>query len=287
MSLHRQDPAPRLAWLEISVALVLLGGCAATPVEGTSPLLRAAAAQARVGEEAYLGGHASEAVPTLNEAVRLHLAGGDLPGASRALLNLALAQRAAGDAAAAAATAARLTELTPAALQQAHEARAPSAIGSEIATATNWLNALLALDRGDFPTASAQLSAVSGSLPGSSAWSGRVANLRAELALGEGRLMDALTLARSGQVASAAARDRAEEARSWRIAGTAEVRLARWSEAQAEFLAAVRIEEALGGGNRMAGDLTQLAAIAGRLGDTRAAELYTRRAQAITTARSP
>jgi len=264
--------------------LGLVAGCAATG-DGPPPLLRAATGQTRAGEEAYLSGHAAEAVPALGEAVRLHLAAGDLPGAARALLNLALALRAAGDATAAAATAARLHDLTPAAQQQAREG-APAEAAVELAAASAWLDALLALDANDFPTASALLATAPGPLASSSPWPGRVETLRAELALGEGRFADALVHARAGQAASAAAKDRAEEARARRFAGAAHVRLGQWPEAREDFLAALRIEETLGGGGRMAGDLTQLAAIAGQLGDSSAAQWYTQRARAITDARS-
>lgn len=266
-------------------AIGLLAGCAA-PGDALPPRVRAAAQQARAGESAYLAGRPAEAVPALTEAVRLHLAAGDLPRAAHGLVNLALAQRAAGDAASAARTAARLRELTPAARQQAGErAGRDEAPGLELAAATAWLDALLALDRGETAAASGLLAAVNLKLPVTSPWPGRVATLRAEVALVDGRSSDALALAKVGLAACVAAHDRSEEARTHRLMGGAHVRLAQWPEARASLLAAVRLEETLGAGERMARDLEQLAAIAEKLGDAAAAELYAARAKAIASAR--
>ncbi|MBI4624572.1 MAG: hypothetical protein HY736_15315 [Verrucomicrobia bacterium] len=272
----------RVAW----PALGLLAGCAA-PGDAPPPRARAATQQARAGEAAYLVGHPAEAVSALSEAVRLHLAAGDLPRAAHGLVNLALAQRAAGDAAGAAGTAARLRELAPAARQQAGEraGKKNEAAGLELGAATAWLDALLALDRGETATAASLLVAVTVTLPAASPWPGRIATLRADVALAEGRTADALALARTGVAACAAARDRSEEARAHRLMAGAHMRLAQWSEARASLLAAVRLEETLGAGERMARDLEQLAAIAEKLGDAAAAQLYAARARAIGSAR--
>ncbi len=275
----------RLGWGGVLTTLVLLAGCA-TPGDPPPPLLQAAAGQTRVGEEAYLTGHAGEAVPALNEAARLHFAAGDLPGAARALLNLALAQRAAGDSVSAAATAVRMHDLTPAARQQAREQGGKEEFSAELAAASVWLDALLALDRGDSATAASLLASATEKLSGSSPWPGRLETLRAEIALGEGRFQEALGHARAGQADSAATKDRAEEARARQFAGTAHLRLGQWLEARADFLAAIKIEESLGGGARMTNDLNQLAAIAEHLGDSAAAQLYTERARAIAAARA-
>ncbi len=274
----------RLRWAGTFTAVAVLAGCAA-PGNPSPPMLQAAARLTRTGEEAYLTGRAGEAVPALNDAVRLHLAAGDLPGATRALLNLALAQRAAGDLAAAVATAERLHSLTPAAQQQVREQGGKEESSAELAAASAWLDALLALDRGDSTAAAGFVASLVEKLPGSSPWPGRLETLRAEIALNEGRLPEALARARAGRAASAAARDRAEEARALQFAGAAEIRLGRWHEARADLLAALKIEEALGAGTRMAGDLRQLAIIAENLGDASEARLYKQRADAITDAR--
>jgi len=258
------------------------GGAAGEPVP---PLLREAASQTRAGEEAYLTGRAAAAVGPLRAAVQLHLAAGDFAGAARALLNLALAQRAAGDAAGAAATAARLGEITPAAQQEAAEVGGSESDPAELPAAATWLAALVALDRGDAAATETLLGAVGGRFVAMSPWPGRLENLRAEAALAQGRLPEAVGHARAGAGASAAARDRAEEARGWRLAGAAQVRLGQWTEARAALLGALRLEESLGGGARMAGDLEQLALVAGKLGDQAGAELYARRARAIRAAR--
>jgi tetratricopeptide (TPR) repeat protein len=263
--------------------IVFAAGCA-TPGDGPPPLLRAAAGQTRAGEEAYLSGRASDAVPSLSEAARLHLAAGDLPGGCRALLNLALAQRAAGDTAAATATATRLRELTPAAQQQAREQTGREGLTGELATATAWLDALLAVGRSDFAAAARLLGSADTKFPASSPWPGRLETLRAEVALGETRWLEARIHARAGVTACAAAGDRAEEARAWQLAGTAQLHLEEWTAARADFLEALKLEETLGGGARMAADLKQLALIADRLGDTSTAQLYAQRAAAITGA---
>jgi tetratricopeptide (TPR) repeat protein len=269
----------------LPIAFSFLASCS-SPGEGPPPLLRAAAGQTRMGEEAYLAGRAADAVPALDEAVRLHLAAGDLPGASRALLNLALAQRAAGDIPAATTTAIRLRELTPAAQQQAREQTGKDDLTLELATTTAWLDALLAVDRADFSGAADLLAPANAKFPAPSPWPGRLETLRAELALGESRWSDALVHARAGQAACAAAHDKAEEARAWRFAGSAQIQLGQWPGARADFLAALQLEETLGGGARMAGDLKQLATIADHLGDSSAAQLYAQRAAAITAARA-
>ena len=265
--------------------LIFSAGCAA-PGDPPAPLLHAAASATRAGEEAYLSGRASEAIPALSEAVRLHLAAGDLPGAARALLNLALAQRGAGDMPAATATAVRLRELTPAARQQLRERAGRADEISEIAAADDWLDALLALDRGDLAAAENLISISGVKLPAASPWPGRVETLRAEVALKEGHFDDALARARVGRVASEAAHDRGEQARAWRIAGAAQVGLAHWPEARADFLAAISIEEKLGGGHRMADDLNQLASIAEQLGEADDARIYRERAKAILSSRT-
>lgn len=284
MNLPAWKPAralPPLGWL----GLGLLAGCLA-PGEAPPARQRAASQQARAGETAYLAGNPTAALPAMREAVRLRLAAGDLPGAVRTLVNLALAERAAGDAAGAAATAARLRELTPAAGQQAAERpRGKDDARLELTAASAWLEALLAFDRGETTLAAGGLAAVSPKLPRGSPWTGRVAALRAEIALAEGRLADAVALARSALPAAAAARDVSEEARAHRLLGAAQMRLGQWKEAQASLLAAVRLEERLGAGERMARDLEQLAAVAEKLGDATAAGLYTARARAILGAR--
>lgn len=265
--------------------LALFASCAG-PGEALAPRLRAAAERARAGEQAYGSGRPAEAASALAEAVRLRLASGDLPGAARALVNLALAQRAASDTSGAMATATRLRELTPAARQQVTERSGKNdAAAHELFAATAWLDALLALDRGETSAASRALVGVNLSLPPSSPWPGRVATLRAEVALAEGRAADAVTLARSALPACAAAHDRSEEARAQRLLGTAQLRLDRWPEARTSFLAAIILEETLGAGERLARDLEQLAAISEKLGDTSAASLYAARARAIVSAR--
>ena len=277
--------APRLRRAVTLALPVLLIGCAG-PRDAPPALLQSAARQTRAGQEVYLHGNAAAAVPALGEAVRLHLAAGDLPGATLALVNLALAQRAAGDAPGAASSAARLRDLAPAARQQARErAGKDETPAAEIAAASAWLAALLALDRGDAPTAAVLLAGVRPKLPARSPWPGRTETLRAEIALANGDVPGAIACARIGQVASAAARDHTEEARAWRLAGAAHLRLGHWKEARVAFLAAVKIEETLGSGDRMAGDLSQLAAISEKLGDPGAAQLYTERARAIVAAR--
>jgi tetratricopeptide (TPR) repeat protein len=252
--------------------------------DAPAPLLRAAAAETRSGEEAYLLGRADEAVPALREAARLYLAAGDLTGGVRALVNLALAERAAGDVAAARVTATRLRELTPAAQQQLAEQRPePGEAGTELSAASGWLDALLALEQGDV-AAAARLVPSSGRFPAASVWRARVATLQAAIFLAGGNPAEALAQAGAGQKASLAAGDRAEEARAWRLAGEAHLKLGQWPEARSDYLAAVKIGD--GGGARLAGDLGQLAVIAGHLGDADGARLYTRRAAAITAARA-
>jgi tetratricopeptide (TPR) repeat protein len=257
----------------------------ARAADGPAPLLRAAAAETRTGEEAYLLGRADEAVPALREAARLYLAAGNIPEGARALVNVALAERAAGDAAAARATATRLRELTPAAQQQLGEQGEKADLSRELACASAWLQALLALDRRDLAVALSLIPRDPG-LPATSLWPARLATLRAEIELADDRLVEALVDAVAGQKASAAARDRAEEARAWRLAGAAHLQQGKRAEARSDFLAAVKIEEILGGGARMAGDLGQLAAIAEQLGDHDGAQLYTRRSATITAART-
>jgi len=262
--------------LLLASALTLLAGCAEPP-PGPPPLLRAAARQTRAGEAAYLTGHADEAVPALAESVHLHLAAGDTPGACRALLNLALAERGAGDAKAAGATARQLRGLAPAARQQAAEAGAVS----EADAASAWLDALLALDQGDSAAAASLLAGAPAGFAKASPWPGRLETLRAEIALGQGRFAEALAHAQAGRTSCAAAHDQSEEARALRLAGSARIGLGKWLEARADFLAAVHLEELLGGGARMAGDLDHLATIAEHLGDREGARLYTQRARAI------
>ena len=110
---------------------------------------------------------------------------------------------------------------------------------------------------------------------------GRIENLHAAIALQAGRFAEAGDLARAGREASASAADSAEEAHSWRLSGAADAGAGTWPAARSDYLAAVRIEERVGGGARMAGDLRQLAMVSEHLGDSASARLYTQRADAI------
>ncbi|HWA25803.1 MAG TPA: hypothetical protein VG734_09090 [Lacunisphaera sp.] len=253
--------------------------------EGPAPLLRAAAAETRTGEEAYLLGRPDEAVPALREAARLYLAAGELPGGARALVNLALAERAAGDFVAARDSARRLRELTAAAQQQLGDRAEQGEAATELAMASGWLDALLALEQGD-ATAAARQAPAAAKAPLGSVWRARAGTLQAAILLATGSPADALAQAGAAQKAALAAHDRAEEARAWRMSGAAHAQLTQWPEARADYLAAVKIEETLGGGRRMAGDLEQLALVAAHLGDADAAGLYRRRAAAISAART-
>ena len=200
--------------------------------------------------------------------MRLRLAGGDLPGAARSELNLTLAERASGDAAAAASEAARLETLTPGAVQQAREQGGPAAEAreAELEDAASWLDALLALDRGDTDFAKTRGPGRDSRLAAGSQMRARIENLHAAIALRAGRFAEAADLARAGEEAGAAAGDPAEEAHAWRPRGAAHAGAGAWIVACPDYIAAVRIEERIGGGSRMAGDLRQLAMIAGHLG---------------------
>lgn len=268
----------------VTLAATLLLGCGSSG-KAPPPLLYEADLQAREGQRAYLTGEPARAIPPLRRAAQMHLAAGDLPGGARSLLNLALAERATGDTAAAVATADRLRELTPAAQQQASEVAGDAEPPAELGAASEWLGALLALDQGQLSLAADRLKPRMRGLRDQSPWRGRLETLRAELALAESRWTDALRHARAGQEASASAEDRAEEARALRLAGAAHMALAQWPEARTDLLSALRIEESLGGGARMVDDLKRLATVSDRLGDRSEARLYSQRARLIEAAR--
>jgi tetratricopeptide (TPR) repeat protein len=270
----------------LAAAALLPAGCSSPPREPAPPYQQDAAAEAKSAREAYGEGRIDSAIASLRESVRLRLSGGDLPGAARSQLNLALAERAAGDPAAASASAARLREMTPGAVQQVRE-QAGAGDGSreaELEAASSWLDALLALDQGDVALAQARAPARDGELAPASQMRGRIDTLHAEIALRAGRFAEAGDLARAGRAASAGAGDPSEEAHAWSLAGASHAGMGDWAGARADYLAAVGIEERIGGGARMAGDLRQLAAAAERLGDPGDARLYTQRADAIQSA---
>jgi tetratricopeptide (TPR) repeat protein len=271
-------------WL-VPIGFALAAGCG-SPATAPAPRLETAARQTHAAESAYLNGRTADAVTAFADAARLQMTAGDLPGAARSLLNLALAQRSAGIAAAAQFTAGQLRELTPAAQQQARERPANGTTAAvELGAAAGWLDALLALDRGEVEAANAALASVDVKLPATSPWPGRVATLRAQAALATGRIDETITQARIAQAACAAAHDPSEEARAQRLAGAAFMRRAQWAEAKRYFLAAVQLEQSLGAGERMAGDLNRLAEITTQLGDADNARLYAARARAIGSAR--
>jgi hypothetical protein len=271
-----------------AAAACLISGCAGSS-EPAAPRLESAAVETRAANRAYLEGRVGEAIASLREAVRLHLASGDLPGAARAELNLALALRASGDRAAASAASARLRDLTPGAIQQLREREgngkeAGETAAVELAAGSAWLDARLDLDRGDGVSATRSLSGAPGGLSATSPFPGRIENLRAEILLSAGSYAQALDRALAGEAASLRAQDRAEEAHGLGLAGDARIGLGRWLEARADYLAAVGIEEGLGGGARMAADLGRLAMISSHLGDPGEANLYELRAEAIASA---
>ncbi|HVU18722.1 MAG TPA: hypothetical protein VHD32_17595 [Candidatus Didemnitutus sp.] len=264
--------------LAAGVVALVLGACAG-PDQAPAPLLREAARQNRIGEEAYLRGDHRHAEPALVECVRLHLAAGDIPGAVLALVNEVLEERTT-DPAKAAATAKRLSDLLPAAVQQS-----PDQAGN-LTIAVGWINGSLALDAGD-AVAAAQASDVFVPARASVAdrWEARLENLRADIALHQNRNAEAVTSAQSARRFAAKAKDVAEEARACRLSGTAHRALSQWNESRTDLLAAVHLEQELGGGSRMAGDLKILADVSEHLGDSSSAALYRQRADAIGSAR--
>jgi len=266
-----------------AAALLSLGACSSAPRDPVAPYQSAAAAEAKSAQEDYGGGQIGGAILSLRDSVRLRLAGGDLPGAARSELNLALAERASGDSAAAAAAASRLRELTPGAVQQAREQGGTAGAGreAELEDSSSWLDALLALDQGDTALAQSRAPGRDGQLAANSQMRARIETLHAAIALSGGRFAEAGDLARAGRAASIEAGDPPEEAHACALAGAAHMGSGAWIEARADYLAAVRIEERIGGGTRMALDLRQLAVISGRLGDGATARLYTGRADAI------
>lgn len=265
----------------VVIAVAISTGCSG-PDHPPALLLREAARANRTGEDAYLRGDAARAVPALQEAVQLHLAAGDLPGAVTALVNLALAQRTGGETTAVRATVAHLSELLAPACQQAASDRERN----DLTAQSVWIEGLVALDAGEVDSAQAaadRAPAVSGTT--SDRWQARLETLRGAIALRQNRPGDAVVHARAAQSAAHRAVDRAEEAHALRIDGAAHLALAQWIEARTDFLAAVTIEEELGAGTRMAGDLENLAVAADQLGDHENARLYRLRAQAIQSAR--
>ena len=283
MSARRESARLGLRPAIAAAALLGLAACSSAPREAVAPYQSAAAAEAKSAQEEYGEGRVGGAILSLKESVRLRLAGGDIPGAARSQLNLALAERASGDPAAAAAAAARLSELTPGAVQQVREQGGPGGGDreAELEDSSSWLDALLALDRGDIELAQSRAPGRDGQLAAASQMRGRIETLHAAIALREGRFAEAGEFARAGRAASAEASDPSEEAHADALAGAAHMGAGAWTEARADYLAAVRIEERIGGGARMALDLRQLAVISGRLGDGAAARLYTGRADAI------
>lgn len=259
-------------------ACALFVGCAA-PGDAPAPLLREAARLNRLGEDAYLRGDNRRSVPALTEGVRLHLAAGDLPGAEMAMVNLALAQRVAGKAEDAPATVKRLNELLPAAVQQAPEQ------AGDLNAATAWITGTLALDSGDIAAArQAADRPIPLKPPVADRWEARLKNLEAEVALRANRPSDALAPAQSARTLAGKSKDRGEEARAWRFEGAAHRALSQWNESRAALQSAVRLEQQLGGGTRMAGDLRNLAEVSEHLGDSENAALYRQRAEAIESA---
>ena len=233
-------------------------------------------------------GRFADAIPSLRESVRIHLAAGDLPGAARSQLNLAMAERAAADPGAASASAARLRDLTQGAVQQVRErggdAGADRQLEAELLAASGWLDALLALDAGDVDRAQALSPPASAELAGSSQMRGRIETLRSAIAIRDGRFAEAVRLAVAGRTESAQANDPSEVAHAWGLEGAGDAGMGDWPGARGAYLAAVAVEERIGGGARMAADLRQLAMISEHLGDSGAARLYSLRADAILAA---
>jgi tetratricopeptide (TPR) repeat protein len=258
-----------------------MSGCSG-PDHPPPPLLREAARENRVGDDAYLRGDSARAIPALVESARLHLAAGDLPGTLTALLNLALARRAAGDLVAARATSARMGDLLAPARQQA----ATELARNDLTAQTGWVEGLIALDAGDPKAAQAATDRVPLAGRGLSArWEARVESLRGEVALRQERPAEALTHAKNALSASARALDRAEEAHARRLSAAARMAQSQWTDARTDLLASIALEEQLGAGTRMAGDLESLAVVTDKLGDRENAELYRARAQAIKSVR--
>lgn len=273
----------------LCVLAAVLAGCY-SPAARPSPYLEAAAVEARSAQEAFLTGRFADAKISLREAVRLHLAAGDLPGAARSQLNLALAERADADRPAAAVAAERLRELTKGAVQQVGEregARDDNARKvAELEAASGWLDALLALDNGDSALAMACVPLASVELASSSQMRGRIETLRADLEVRAGHFDRAVKLANEASVASESAIDLPELAHARSLEGAGHAGEGDWIGARGAYLKAVAIEEQTGAGERMAGDLRMLAMISQHLGDSAASRLYALRADAILSAKA-
>lgn len=266
------------------IAAWVLGGCSGGPADSVPPGQAQAAAAAQSAQDAYSKGRIDSAILSLRESVRLHLVAGDLPAASRSLLNLALAERAAGDAPAAAAAAARLRDLAPAAVQQAGERGGGTAQAAELTAASAWLGALLSLDRGDLAEARAGAPAPDPQLAPSSQMRGRIGTLQAAIALRAARFAEALQRAKEARAAAADAQDPSEEAHAWSLSGAAHAGQGDLTSARSDYREAIRIEERIGGGLWMAADLRRLASVSNQLGDGADARLYVQRADAIQAA---
>ncbi len=280
-AVHGQ-PAAR-AWGRLAaLAAAALAGCSG-PAERPPPYQEAAALEARSGQEAYLLGRFGDAITSLREAVRLRLAAGDLPGAARSQLNLALAERASASAAAASAEADRLREMTQGAVQQLGErGGAGAGAAAELEAASGWLDGLLALDAGDLDRAQALAPRAQPEV--SPQMRSRIGTLQAAIALRGGRFSEAVALAAGAREAGEAAHDLPEVAHAWGLEGEGDAGMGSWLRARDACLAAVAIEERIGGGGRMAVDLRELALICGHLGRGADARLYTLRADEIMSA---
>lgn len=258
--------------LAAAVLTLALAGCAAPGAEKSVAARQEAAIEAnRRGESYVRHGELENAARAYREALRLSQSL-DHPDAIAAnAINLSIVRQRQGrfaDARASLAEAAR------------PGTRLSSARQSEVALR----HALLDLDEGRFATAADWVSRAQAYCFQGCALAGAIHNVRAQLALREGRVDAAAASARAALDASRGAGQPAETANSLRLLGVAALRSGDAAAARGHLEQALALDRDLGVPRKIALDLLALGRAAAIGGDREAARAYYARALAVSEA---
>ena len=257
----------------LALALVAVAGCSQSPKAQTSAARQAAAIEAnRKGESYVRHGELESAARSYAEALRLSQSLEDSEGIAANAINLSIVRQRQGrfaDARGALSAISERRNLKFSPLRQAEAALR---------------HALLELDERRFEGAAEWVAKASGHCGERCPLSGAIHNVRAQLALHDGRLDAAAASARAALDVSRTAGDRAELANALRILGVTALRQGDAAGARTQLEQALALDREIGAPRKIAFDLLALGRAAALGGDREAARAYYGRALAVSEA---
>ena len=256
----------------LAAAVTLLAGCAAPPeVPKVAQLERAAEANA-LAVKLYTRGDYAAALAHAQRAYAASASVEDEEGVAASLLNLSVIAQRLGQP-----TEARLAVdqiLQDKGLAFSSKSRADAALR----------RAVLAASDGDRRLSETLLKQVEQLCAAPCALGAKVLNLRAQLAIEDGRLTDAVALASQAAGISQAQKDAEEEANALRLSANAQIHLGNSAAAMRQLEAALLLDKRMGLPRKIFRDLLLLGIAAQRSQQKAAAQNYLLRAREVAQA---